>query len=56
MTIQTQLSKRLETFSQDFAQFLESTSNFKNFEEKDDPRSLCIFEVSDCESHGWTNV
>ena len=45
MLIQTQLSKRLETFSQDFAQFLESTSNFKNFWRKRWPWKFQIVKV-----------
>ena len=50
--IHMQLSKNVKAFSQHFAPFLESTSNFKHFEKKYDPRSLCIFEVTDCEKHG----
>ena len=44
--IQMILSKNLTTFSQYFAKFLESTSNFKHFEKNDDPRSLCIFRIT----------
>ena len=47
--IQMELSKNLKTFSQHFAQFLESTLNLKHFERKHDPRSLCIFQINDCE-------
>ena len=50
--IQMQLSKNLNTFSESFAQFLESTSNFKHFEKINDPCSLCIFENIDSERHG----
>ena len=46
------LSKNLKTSSPDFAQFLKSISNFKHFEKKDEPRSLCISEDTDCEKHG----
>ena len=49
--IQMQLSKYLKTFSQNFAEFLESISNLKHFERKDDHRNLCIFEVTDYERH-----
>ena len=50
--IKMQLSKNLKTFSQHLAQFLESTSTFKQFEKKVDTPSLCIVEVADCERHG----
>ena len=36
---QMQLSEKLKTFSQFFLPFLESTSNFKHFEKKDDGHS-----------------
>ena len=47
-----QQSKNIKAFFQAFAQFLEATSNFNNFEKKDYPSSLCIFEITDCERHG----
>ena len=37
--IQIQLSEKRKLFSQFFVQFLESTSNFKHFENKDDGHS-----------------
>ena len=48
---QMQLSKNLNTFSQNFAKFLESTSNFKHLEKSDDPRNRSIFEVTYYEQH-----
>ena len=54
--IQMQLSKILQTFSQHIAQLVLSTSDFQHFEEKDDTRSVCIFEVTHCERHCYTNV
>ena len=54
--IQMQLYKTLKIFSQHFAQLVESTSNFKHFEKKDDPLSVCIFEVTHCERHRYTNI
>ena len=54
--IQMQLFKNLKTFSQHFAQFVQSTSKLKHFEKKDDPRSVCILEVTHCERHRYTNV
>ena len=54
--IQMQISKNLKTFSQHFAQFVQSRSNFKHFGKNDDPRSVCIFELTHCERHRYTNV
>ena len=42
--IQMQLSKREKGFSNCFAPFLKSTSDFKHFEKKDDPHRLCFSE------------
>ena len=53
---QMQLYKILKTFSQHFAQLVQSTSNFKHFEKKDNPRGVYIFEVTHCERHRYTNV
>ena len=39
LPIQMQLSEKQKTISQFFLRFLESISNFKHFEEKDDPHS-----------------
>ena len=44
-----QLSEKQKTFSQFFAAFLKCISNFKRFEKKDDPHSLCISEITDSE-------
>ena len=54
--IQMQLSKNLKTFSEHFAQFGLSTSNFKHFGKNDDPRSVCIFELTHYERQSYTNV
>ena len=54
--IQMQLSKILKTFSQHFPQLVQSTSTFKDFEKKNDPRSVSIFKVTHCERHLYTNV
>ena len=53
--IQTKLSKNLNTFFQHFPQFLQSTSSSNSFQQNDDPRGLCISEITDGETHGWTN-
>ena len=55
-TIKMQLSKILKTFSRSFAELVQSTSNFKHFEKKDVPRSVCIFEITHCKRHRYTNV
>ena len=44
-------SENLETFSVYFAQFLESTSNFKHFDKEDDSCTLYISEITDYERH-----
>ena len=41
--------KKLKTYSEVFTQFLKSASNVKHFEKKDNPHSLCIFEIPVCE-------
>ena len=52
LPIQRQLSEKRKTFSQFFVRFLECTSNFKNFPEKDDGHSYCVFQITDCENLG----
>ena len=54
--IQMQLYKILKTYSQHFVELLQSNSHFKPFENKDVPGSVCIFEVTHCEKHRYTNV
>ena len=49
---QMQLSKKANVFSQLFAAYLKSTSNFEHFEKKDNPDSLCVFEIKDCKICG----
>ena len=39
-------------FSDFFVSFLESTSNFKHFEKKDDRHSYFISEIKECEKRG----
>ena len=39
-------------FSEFFVSFLESTSNFKHFEKKDDRHSYFISEITECEERG----
>ena len=50
--IQMQLSLKPTIFSDFFVPFLESTSNFKHFEKKDDRHSYFISEITDCERLG----
>ena len=47
--IQMKLSLKPTIFSDFFVSFLESTSNFKHFEKKDDSHSYFISEITDCE-------
>ena len=49
---QMQLSLKLKTFSDNFVPFLESTSDFKDFEKKDDRHGYFITEFSGCERLG----
>ena len=50
--IQMQLSLKPTIFSNFFVPFLESTSNFKHFEKKDDRHSYFISEIKECEKRG----
>ena len=52
LPIQMQLSEKRKTFSESFVTFQESTSNFKQFERKDDRHSQSISEIADCEKLG----
>ena len=54
--IQIQLYKIIKTLSQDLVQLVQSASNFEHFEKKDDTCSVCIFEVTQCQRHRYTNV
>ena len=44
-----QLSEKRKTFSQFFVPFLESTSNLKDSEKKDDRHSYYVSEITDFE-------
>ena len=46
-----QLSKKVKNFWGFFSPFLESTSNFRHFEKKDDTHCLCISKIADCQGH-----
>ena len=50
--IQMQLSLKPITFSDFFVPFLESKSNFKHFEKKDDCHTYFISEITECEKLG----
>ena len=50
------LSLKPTIISDFFVPFLESTSNFKDFEEKDDCHSYFIWEVRHCERVGYTTL
>ena len=50
--IQMPLSLKPTIFSGYFVPYLESTSNFKHFEKKDDRHSYFISENTDCERLG----
>ena len=50
--IQMHLSLKAKKFSGNFVQFLEPTSNFKHFEQKDDRHSYFILKIKHCEKIG----
>ena len=50
--IQMQLSLKPKTSSRSFVPYLESTSNFKHFEKKDDRHSYFVSEITDCQRLG----
>ena len=52
LPIRMQFSEKRKTFSQSFAKFLISPSNFKHFEKKADRHSECISEITDCKKLG----
>ena len=52
LPIQMQLSDKQNNFSQFFVPFLESTSNFKHFEKKDDRHAYFLSEITECERLG----
>ena len=47
-----ELSLKPTIFSDFFVPFLESTSNFKHFEYKDDRDTYFIYEITECERLG----
>ena len=50
--IQMVLSLKPKLFSDFFVPFLESTSNFKHFEKKDDRHTYFLSEITECERLG----
>ena len=46
---QMHLSQKQKIFYQFFSAFFESALNLEHFQEKDDPHSLCISEITDHE-------
>ena len=50
--IQMQLSPKEKTFSDVFFAFIKTTTNFQHVEKRDDPNSLCIFEIRNCDRRG----
>ena len=51
-----QLSKKLKTYYQFSILFLQSTSNFQQFEEKDQVHSSTLFDIMDSERSCYLNV
>ena len=50
--IEMEFSLKTAIFSDFFVSFLESTSNFKHFEKKDDRHTYFISEITECEKRG----
>ena len=48
-SIQMQLCKKPKALSEIFVSYLKSRSTFEHFQKIDDPQSLCISEITDCE-------
>ena len=48
--IQIQISQKQKGFSHFFAAFLKFRLNFEYFEQKDDPHSFCISEITESEN------
>ena len=48
-TFQLHISQKKNNFSQFFFPFLEYVLHFQHFQQKDDPHSLCISEITDHE-------
>ena len=46
-----QISKKQITFSEVFTLFLKFKSIFEHFKKKDDPHSLYISKIAECERH-----
>ena len=53
-SIQMHLSLKSKIFSDLIVPFLESTSNFKHFEKKDDHQTYFISDINECEKLGKT--
>ena len=47
-----QLFKKRKIVSELFAPFVESKSDFENFQKKNDPHRLCISEITDSARRG----
>ena len=54
--LQTPISQKQKMFSGFFIAYLESASNLKHFEQKDEHPSLVIFEIIYSERVGYLNV
>ena len=54
--LQTHISQKQKIFSRFFSAYLESASNLKHFEKKDEHPSLVISENIDSERVGYLNV
>ena len=53
---QTQLSKKRKSFSGFFIAFLKFASSLEDFEKKDEPFSLSVFEIIDSKGSAYLYV
>ena len=54
--VQTQISRKVKTFSGFFIASLKSTLNLEYFEKKDESHSLSITEINNCKTSSYLSV
>ena len=54
--IAMQLYPKFESISTFFSKYLKSTSNFQDFEKRDEPHSWFFDQIIDCKKRGYLNA
>ena len=54
--IQMLLSRKQKTFSEFFSSFLKTSSNFEDFQKRNDSHFWFISKITDSQKHGYINV